>query len=193
MHDSEGDSIHWLEEDPFPHLKTRDLLLAVCQGVVGGKPTLDIAVENLGLSDEEVRLAQSCIRDTDRKDAEIASVIPNPHYAYYWAQVSMLLSEHVLEGKLGGSFPDPGSQEWSEQAFLNSPATLNPSTKKEATSFVTANDFEGFFDYLEAYCQRLFPTFDQTMMNLKEALDDVSRARADASRVLKRIDDYLNG
>ena len=192
MHGGESDSITWLEEDPFPHLNIRDLLMTVSQGVVGGKPTLDIAVERLGLSDEEERLTLTCLQDTDRIDAKAATAIPNPFYAYYWAQVSMLLRGHVLEGRLGGSTPDPGSQEWSEQAFLGAPATLDASTKKEASSFVTANDFEGFFDYLEAYCQRLFPTFDQSMMTLEEALNDVSRARADASRVLKRIEYFLS-
>src|SRR3972149_5471880 len=115
MLDGESGSITWLGEDPFPQLKTRDLLLGVSQGVVGGKPTLDIAVENLGLSDEEERMTLSCLQLTDRLDAELTSAIPSPFYAYFWAHVSLVLRSHSHEGKLGHSLPAPGSDESDEE------------------------------------------------------------------------------
>lgn len=68
----ESGSITWFKEDPFPDLRKRDLLLAVSNGVVGGKPTFDKMAEMLDLSAEATQVA---IHDVMRAREDASRVL----------------------------------------------------------------------------------------------------------------------
>jgi hypothetical protein len=192
MKGKEPDSIGWLKEDPFPHLKTRDLLMTMSQGVVGGRPTFEVAVERLGLSDEEEQMTLSCLQLTDRLDAELTSAIPSPFYAYFWAHVSLVLRSHSLEGKLGHSRPEPGSEESDDEKFFSEvPSPIGAKKLNEVAVCISRDEFGRVLDIISDDCEVKITATDP-FPTLYDAIEEIRRARDDANCVLELIEHFID-
>lgn len=187
MDRKEHTPMSWLEQDPFHHLQTRDLLHTVSQGVVGGPETMKSSIQLHRMSDDEISLLESCISLTDRGKNEDHQALPETYYTFYWLLVSTICKNHILAGMFGSSPPTPDSQEAYEQQLLDEQETVDDVVMQEASARINENDYAGFLDYLYAEGTALISSFADSWTPREVAFEDFRRAHEDAATVLERI------
>ena len=191
MNGIESSSITWLKEDPFPQLKKRDLLMAAAQVVVGGMPASESNLLPMRVTQPEKDFLLSCLVFTDRTDTVYATALPNRYYANYWAQVSLALRHHSLEGRLGHSLPEPASKEFYEEQFLSeTPSPIDETTLNEVADCISRDEFGRVLDIISDHCEEQISALIDPVPTLYDAIDEVRQARADAILVLYAIEQF---